>query len=75
MRDCLTTCRPCDFEESEFTQVPLDVRLGKVFSIGIQPVSTFLQSWYNAADAGGLRDKVQLHVSFPGGLMPRSHIA
>ena len=28
-------------------------QLGKIFSIGKQPVNTFLQSWCNAADAGG----------------------
>ncbi len=41
-----------DFEESEFTLIPLGARLGKVFSIGKQPVNVFLQSWYNAADTG-----------------------
>ena len=41
-----------DFEESEFTLIPLGARLGKVFSIGKQPVNVFLQSWYNAADSG-----------------------
>ena len=39
-----------DFEEDEFTSIPLGARLGKVFKIGNQPVNAFLQSWYNAAD-------------------------
>ena len=41
-----------DFEEDEFTSIPLGARLGKVFKIGKQPVNAFLQSWYNAADPG-----------------------
>jgi hypothetical protein len=41
-----------DFEESEFTSIPLGARLGKVFHIGKQPLNAFLQSWYNAADPG-----------------------
>ncbi len=41
-----------DFEEGEFTSIPLGARLGKVFKIGKQPVNVFLQSWYNAADSG-----------------------
>ena len=41
-----------DFEEDEFTSIPLGARLGKVFKIGKQPVDAFLQSWYNAADPG-----------------------
>jgi hypothetical protein len=41
-----------DFEESEFTSIPLGARLGKVFHIGKQPLNGFLQSWYNAADPG-----------------------
>ena len=41
-----------DFETSEFTSIPLGARLGKVFSIGNQPLNAFLQSWYNAADPG-----------------------
>ncbi len=41
-----------DFKKSEFTSIPLGARIGKVFSIGKQPVNAFLQSWYNAADSG-----------------------
>jgi hypothetical protein len=41
-----------DFKKSEFTSIPLGARLGRVFSIGKQPVNAFLQSWYNAADSG-----------------------
>ncbi len=41
-----------DFRKSEFTSIPLGARLGRVFSIGKQPVNAFLQSWYNAADSG-----------------------
>ncbi len=43
---------PYDFKKSEFTSIPLGARIGKVFSIGKQPVNAFLQSWYNAADSG-----------------------
>ncbi len=56
-----------DFEESEFTSIPLGARLGKVFSIGKQPVNAFLQSWYNAADPGAnYAIKFNLTFLFPG---------
>ncbi len=36
-----------DWEESEFTQIPLGAELGRVFSIGKQHVNMFGGGWYN----------------------------
>lgn len=39
-----------DWEASEFTQIPAGLALGRAFTIGKQPVNTYLGAWYNAAD-------------------------
>ena len=39
-----------DWEENEFTQIPVGLAAGRVFKIGKQAVNTYLGGWYNAAD-------------------------
>ena len=41
-----------DHEKDRFSSIPIGARLGKVFSIGEQPVSMFAQAWYSPADEG-----------------------
>jgi len=52
-----------DFKRSQFTQIPLGARLGKVFSIGKQPVNGFLQSWYNPAKGAGSEFTVKINFT------------
>jgi hypothetical protein len=57
-----------DHEVDEFTTVPIGARLGKVFSIGKQPVNMFGQAWYSPADDGAYPEyglKLNLTFLFP----------
>ena len=40
-----------DWEEGEFTLIPLGAAVGRVFSIGKQPVNLFAGGWYNAVSS------------------------
>jgi len=40
-----------DWEAEEFTQVPVGGGIGRVFSIGKQPVNMFAQGWHNAVSS------------------------
>lgn len=54
-----------DWENSEFTQVPVGAFLGRAFAIGKQPVNVFGGGWYNAADPdNGTAPEWNLKLSF-----------
>lgn len=40
-----------DWDQSEFTQIPIGLYAGRAFKIGKQPVNVFLGAWYNAANS------------------------
>lgn len=40
-----------DWKENETFQVSVGARLGRVFTIGKQPINVFLQSWYNPVES------------------------
>ncbi|MGI9415170.1 MAG: hypothetical protein ACR2PM_15955, partial [Hyphomicrobiales bacterium] len=54
-----------DWEVDKWTQIPLGLRLGKVFNIGQQPVNMFGQAWWNAVSPAGSPDwTVKLNLTF-----------
>lgn len=42
-----------DWNNKEMVQIPLGARLGRVFTIGKQPINMFFQSWYNPVSSRG----------------------
>lgn len=39
-----------NWEENEFTQIPVGLAVGRAFTVGKQLINTYLGGWYNAAD-------------------------
>ena len=59
-----------DWENDEWTQIPLGVKMGRVLRIGKQPVNIFAGGWYNpvSSDRGASADyafKLSFSFLFP----------
>ena len=59
-----------DWEESEWTQIPLGLYMGRVLAIGKQPVNIFGGGWYNpvSSDRGASPEwalKLSVSLLFP----------